>query len=267
MASQEPQGDIRNRYAEKTQEGTSAASRNPIGPVHAEETYRQRRNDDSPLERFGNWSLKVIGLAAAIVFGIWAPLSYNVTLEGNRGNDAASSSMLTAAVVAYSGAEAAAATQRAMLDDLNSRIGAIGQLWLVDFCVGQTVSIPYLETRLRRSNAKQSVAGCDTFTSSIDLPSLVSYLALATATSSSTSAGNSATSSRSSSRSGLPTASNLPYGLGNPGGKPGEGGSTKLSVPAILGIVFGALSGLGLLAGAAFLLLRKRRERPASVVS
>lgn len=92
--------------------------------------------------KFFTWALNVAALAAAIVFGIWAPLSYNVTLDGNRSNDASTSSMINAVLAVSSQASVAATTQSAMLDNLSGQLGAIGQLWLVDFCASQTVSGP-----------------------------------------------------------------------------------------------------------------------------
>jgi len=89
-----------------------------------------------------DWGIKVLGVAAAVIFGIWAPLSYQAANNG----DAATSSMISAAFAANSQASSAlsiqstaAAQQSVALDALNSRIGAIGQLWLLDFCLGNTV--------------------------------------------------------------------------------------------------------------------------------
>ena len=33
--------------------------------------------------------LKILGVASAILFGIWAPISYKIIADGNAGNDAA----------------------------------------------------------------------------------------------------------------------------------------------------------------------------------
>jgi hypothetical protein len=77
---------------------------------------------------FLEWTVKVLGFAAAIIFGAWAPLSYKATLDGNSGNDAAQSQV-----------SAAARQQSLALATMNSKVGAIGQLWLYDFCIAQTV--------------------------------------------------------------------------------------------------------------------------------
>lgn len=101
------------------------------------------------------WTIKVLGIAAACVFGAWAPLSYKATLDGNTGNNAAQKSAIHAALAASSQAREAASQQSvaashqrvlankqsSALDDLNSRIEAIGQLWLYDFCLSRTVHV------------------------------------------------------------------------------------------------------------------------------
>jgi hypothetical protein len=140
MASQTTEAANRKVDEEKAK----AVKRKPV-PASANTPGRStpNRNRDQlgkRVEKFCKWALNVAVLAAAIVFGIWAPLSYNITLNGNSGNDASSSSMLSAVQAASSQASAAASTQSAILDDMNSRIGAVGQLWLVNFCAAQTVS-------------------------------------------------------------------------------------------------------------------------------
>lgn len=88
------------------------------------------------------WALKVLGFAAACVFGAWAPLSYKATLDGNSGNQDAQNAVVNAAVSlkdqareAASQQSVAASRQRIALDDMNSRMVAVGQLWLYDFCL------------------------------------------------------------------------------------------------------------------------------------
>lgn len=117
------------------------ASANLPRQKSVEQTHIDKEEESGKrVEKFFKWAFNVAVLAAAIVFGIWAPLSYNVTLDGNSSNDASSSSMLSAVLEASYQAAAAASTQSAILDDMSGRIGAIGQLWLVDFCATQTVS-------------------------------------------------------------------------------------------------------------------------------
>jgi hypothetical protein len=131
-----------NQKVEKEKAKTVKRKPVPASANTLEQSTPNRNRDQlsERVEKFCKWALNVAVLAAAIVFGIWAPLSYNITLNGNSGNDASSSSMLSAVLAASSQASAAASMQSAILDDMSSRIGAVGQLWLVDFCVAQTVS-------------------------------------------------------------------------------------------------------------------------------
>ena len=106
-----------------------------------------------------DWGIKVLSVAAAVVFGIWAPLSYQAANNASASGDAAQSSIIGAAFAANSQASSAlciqssaAAKQSVALDAMNSRIGAIGQLWLLDFCLGNTVR----ETRILCSSKLNS---------------------------------------------------------------------------------------------------------------
>jgi hypothetical protein len=78
-------------------------------------------DDKSGFEKFLDYFVQILAVAAAVVFGIWAPLSYKATVQGNQGNDAA------------------ALNQTLQFDDLNNKLGAIGQLWLYNYCATQTV--------------------------------------------------------------------------------------------------------------------------------
>ncbi|KAH8696192.1 hypothetical protein BGW36DRAFT_428212 [Talaromyces proteolyticus] len=199
------------------------ASANMPGQNTLDTTCTNKDQSDKRVERFFKWALNVAVLAAAIVFGIWAPLSYNITLDGNSSNDASSSSMLSAVLAASSQASIAASTQSAILEDMSGRMGAIGQLWLVDFCATQT-----------------TISACQQFNSEINVPSLVSKLASTTATQSSTASSS-------------PSTTNTPSN--------GHTVSTHISVPAILGIVFVALVAVGWLIGVYVLLSRRRQIR------
>src|SRR6187549_3486716 len=48
---------------------------------------------DPKTEFFLDWALKVLGVASAILFGIWAPISYQATKSGNSDNDASQSEL------------------------------------------------------------------------------------------------------------------------------------------------------------------------------
>lgn len=97
---------------------------------------------DSPILFTINWICVVLGVTAAIVFGIWAPLSYEATANGNRDSNVVQSSMISALSVANdvaSSALSAAKAQSAALGEVQNQLGAMGQLALVDFCVTETV--------------------------------------------------------------------------------------------------------------------------------
>jgi hypothetical protein len=123
------------------------------------------------------WTCAVLTVAAAIVFGIWAPLSYKATVEANNDGNAAQSSALSVALAASSlaahrndmassansmalrandmartanklassassiadDAWSLAVSQSSVLQDVHTRIAALGQLWMVDFCINRTV--------------------------------------------------------------------------------------------------------------------------------
>lgn len=107
-----------------------------------------------------NWAIKILGLAAAVVFGIWAPISYKATADGNSSSDAAQSSLVDAQAsmngvansamnIAASASSEASDAQASMIyfaeaganiaDALNSRMVAIGQLYLYSYCDTNTV--------------------------------------------------------------------------------------------------------------------------------
>jgi hypothetical protein len=97
---------------------------------------------DNPILFTINWIYIVLSIAAAIVFGIWAPLSYEATASGNRDSNAVQGSMISALSAANdvaSKALSAARAQGAALDEVQSRLGAMGQLALVGFCITETV--------------------------------------------------------------------------------------------------------------------------------
>ena len=89
-----------------------------------------------------NWICVVLTVAATIVFGIWAPLSYRATADGNRDNNEVQSSMMQQVMTANGIASSvlrAASAQSTALQSMQDRLGAMGQLAMVDFCLTQTV--------------------------------------------------------------------------------------------------------------------------------
>ncbi|MCJ1308365.1 hypothetical protein MMC25_002018 [Agyrium rufum] len=84
------------------------------------------------------WACAVLTVAASLVFGIWAPLSYQATIDSNKGNAAVRTSALEVASAAY----AAVTVQATAIADVQTRMKAIGQLALLDFCLTQTALPP-----------------------------------------------------------------------------------------------------------------------------
>jgi len=122
---------------------------------------KQKLSRDKTLINFIiQWTCGILAVAAAIVFGIWAPLSYEATASGNRSNDAAQSSMFDAlsrmgnmaltandiamtanniAITASSVAKSAATAQSSALLEIQKRVALMGQLAVIDFCRTQLV--------------------------------------------------------------------------------------------------------------------------------
>ncbi|EPE27441.1 hypothetical protein GLAREA_04232 [Glarea lozoyensis ATCC 20868] len=203
-----------------------------------------------------DWGIKVLGVAAAVVFGIWAPLSYQAANDASTSGDATQSSILQAALSANSQAASAlsaqnslAAKQSLALEDLNQRIGAIGQLWLLDFCVINT-----------------ALAACKSFTSQVPIISLVSYLASPTTTFLTSTAGMTSTAvtvptgTFPTTRPLTSTVTSRPSVTPNPGLGSSRPKAT-LSLPAILGIVFAVILFLGVIAGMFVSRFKRSRSR------
>lgn len=85
----------------------------------------------------------VLTVVATVVFGIWAPLSYRATADGNRDNNVVQSLMMQQVMTANdiaSSALRAASAQSTDLASMQSRLGAMGQLALLDFCFAHAVN-------------------------------------------------------------------------------------------------------------------------------
>jgi len=132
-----PQPDNHN-HNEKASDVTTPAAPAPAPTGTIERTSK----NDNVISFSLNWICVVLTVVATIVFGIWAPLSYRATADGNRDNNLVQSSMMqqvmTANDIAASALRAASA-QSTNLASMQSRLGAMGQLAMVDFCLTQTV--------------------------------------------------------------------------------------------------------------------------------
>ena len=87
-----------------------------------------------------DWMVKALGLIAAILFGIWAPLSYKATRDGDGSNAAAQASLMSAMGAVSSIQSSAAAQQSSALSELVAQYSAMGKLQAVQYCETYTVS-------------------------------------------------------------------------------------------------------------------------------
>ena len=78
-----------------------------------------------------DWAIKRLGVAAAVTFGIWVPISYKITADGNAGNDEAQDSLISEISSMRAEAATAASAQRlvvtalARLQDQFDNIGLV----------------------------------------------------------------------------------------------------------------------------------------------
>ncbi|KAJ4383997.1 hypothetical protein N0V86_000841 [Didymella sp. IMI 355093] len=85
-----------------------------------------------------DWALKILGVAAAILFGIWAPISYKITADGNAGNDEAQASLMSAISSMRDEARTAAFAQRSAvtaLSKVQDQLANIGLLRAYEICL------------------------------------------------------------------------------------------------------------------------------------
>ncbi|KAF2110460.1 hypothetical protein BDV96DRAFT_584030 [Lophiotrema nucula] len=185
-----------------------------------------------------DWSLKVLGVAAAILFGIWAPISYKVTADGNSDNGASQKELISSIDALSLQAWSAAALQTeaaSSLDELKSRMDDIGSLRVWEFCESRTADI----------------VACDDVVTSMAIGDAISSLAGLTPTF----ASPTLSASRTISSTGAPGTAAPPSSGSS------KGGNAHIALPAILGIVFAALAVIGAILGVIAWRLRVKRER------
>ena len=97
------------------------------------------------------WTCGILTVAASIVFGIWAPLSYEATISDNDTDNAIVSVLSnakdlasTANIIASDALDTVSAQQE-VVGSLYSTIGLMGQLAVMEFCYGQQVRCRCLE--------------------------------------------------------------------------------------------------------------------------
>jgi hypothetical protein len=70
--------------------------------------------------------LRIIGAACALLFGIWAPLSYQLQKDGNKGNDAAQEELIRL---------------KKEVEGLSRELRLMGMLRVVDLCETKKVQL------------------------------------------------------------------------------------------------------------------------------
>ncbi|OAX83874.1 hypothetical protein ACJ72_01751 [Emergomyces africanus] len=97
------------------------------------------------------WGCAILTVAATILFGVWAPLSYQETKEANKENDemqralmrsAKSANELATSMLSAASQQLEIATaQASVLGNLQAQLAAMGQVALLQFCNAQTQGV------------------------------------------------------------------------------------------------------------------------------
>lgn len=190
-------------------------------------TYLLSQRNDFLLD----WTMKILGVASAVLFGIWAPISYKVTADGNAGNDDAQKSLMSEISEIRRGAATLAAAQQSAnsaIAKLQDQLDNIGLLRAWEFCSDKTAAV------------------CTELVSSATIVEALSSLG--------------GLNSQQSSRTASPTSPDGTYGAEPPTSDSAGGisvsGSALLAI--ILGSVFGGIIIIGLIVG---ILAKKRKAR------
>lgn len=198
----------------------------PTSSLHADSTAPTKPHLLSQRNDFLlDWALKILGVASAILFGIWAPISYKITADGNAGNDAAQASLMSEMSSMRDEAATAASAQRdavSALANVQNQLDNVGLIWAWDFCSGRDDPV------------------CTEISSSATILEALSSLG---------GLGGTRASSRTSS---APSPTTAPVS-----GSPGGTVSSKNLLAIILGSVFGGIVIIGLIVG----ILAKRRQQ------
>ena len=123
---------------------------------------RQKNFRDKDIIFAIKWTCGILTVVASIVFGIWAPLSYEATISDNdTDNDIVSilsnaKGLASTANIMASNALDTASAQHEMVGSPYSTIGLMGQLAVVEFCYGQQVRCRSLKRSLLWQSADDS---------------------------------------------------------------------------------------------------------------
>ena len=119
-----------------------------IAPLNNQQLYTIKRQNvfrDKDIFFAIKWACGILTVAASIVFGIWAPLSYEATLSDNDTQNSIASVLSNATDLASTAniiASDAASAQHEAMALLHSTIGLMAQLAVMQFCHGQQVAVP-----------------------------------------------------------------------------------------------------------------------------
>ena len=127
-----------------TPNSTNHSTASPINqPLHTLKLQKNFRDKDIFFAI--KWTCGILTVAASIVFGIWAPLSYEATISDNDTDNAIVSVLSnardlasTANIIASNALDIASA-QHDAVGSLYITIGLMGQLAVMEFCYGQQV--------------------------------------------------------------------------------------------------------------------------------
>ncbi|EDN05997.1 predicted protein [Histoplasma mississippiense (nom. inval.)] len=109
-----------------------------------------------------HWGCAVLTVAATVLFGIWAPLSYQETKEANIGNDEMQRALIlsaesaneiaTSALLAASRQLQFATAQASAISNLQEQLAAMGEVALLQFCNAQTSGALAITTAVHRAD-------------------------------------------------------------------------------------------------------------------
>ena len=148
-----------------TRPGTPKSTNHSIASPNSQPLHilkRQKNFRDKDIFFAIKWTCGILTVAASIVFGIWAPLSYEATISDNDTDNAIVSVLSNAkdlastANIIASVALDTASEQQEVVGPLYNTIGLMGQLAVMEFCYGQQVRCRCLQGSLLWQSADGS---------------------------------------------------------------------------------------------------------------
>ena len=129
----------------------------PPQPTSVTSSEQDTKPDPSPFlgprtEFLLDWTLKVLGVASAILFVIWAPMSYKATADGNNENNASQDQLmgrldsLSDLGVKVSNLASMRISIASGVASLNDKLDGMGVLRVWEFCATQATAVPACST-------------------------------------------------------------------------------------------------------------------------